>query len=306
MDIYVINLDKSSDRLEKISRRLYILGYQFNRFPAVDGKKLTDEEIEKHTTWTCRNLLCNRSVIGCALSHYTLWKNIASDPTKDDNTITMILEDDVLIPDDFREKLGTVLEEINSSNLSDIVDIVYLYCAGDCQESFDGSAISLFGKFSTLRFGKTCPVNIKPGSKMRKAHFPLTFTGYLITKRGAKKAIASINDSISYHIDYQLASTGNLVTLSAPILGTDSEQESTIGTNRFPFLFSKLFEQIGASRIAWALNIPALSIKLDHTITIIMLIYAILLSWSYFNNKHFFYGTVTFIALEYLLYILFR
>ena len=75
LPVVIINMEKSTDRLEKITENMNDIGLKFTRFNAINGNQLTDQEVNDNTTFMCRNLLCSRSVIGCALSHITVWKN---------------------------------------------------------------------------------------------------------------------------------------------------------------------------------------------------------------------------------------
>lgn len=45
----LINLDRSQDRLQVISKALTDLGLSFSRVQAIDGKKLTEEEVRQWT-----------------------------------------------------------------------------------------------------------------------------------------------------------------------------------------------------------------------------------------------------------------
>lgn len=42
MQVYLVNMDRSKERLEIMSQRLAALGINFERVPAVDGSKLAD------------------------------------------------------------------------------------------------------------------------------------------------------------------------------------------------------------------------------------------------------------------------
>lgn len=46
--VFVINLDKSTERMAKISERLNQLGISYERIPAVYGADLSQEEIDKY------------------------------------------------------------------------------------------------------------------------------------------------------------------------------------------------------------------------------------------------------------------
>jgi len=45
--VHVINLDHRKDRLRQISAQLDALGVQWSRFSAVDGAKMSDDELSR-------------------------------------------------------------------------------------------------------------------------------------------------------------------------------------------------------------------------------------------------------------------
>lgn len=95
--VYVINLDRSTNRLMSIANSLKSAGIHFfNRVSAVDGTSLCDDELHRHTTRLCRTCLCSKSMIGCALSHVRTWKEISKLPS---NRWHLVLEDDALFLD---------------------------------------------------------------------------------------------------------------------------------------------------------------------------------------------------------------
>lgn len=63
---YVINLDKDVKRMNNMKK---LLNNNFIRFPAVYGKNLSNDELNKNITTLCKYLLCNHAIVGCALSH---------------------------------------------------------------------------------------------------------------------------------------------------------------------------------------------------------------------------------------------
>ncbi|WAC49564.1 glycosyltransferase family 25 protein [Asticcacaulis sp. SL142] len=96
MKIYVINLDKDSQRLDFMTSNLTAAGLEFERFRAIH---YTD--IPPH----CRPLADRLAAcglrpgeVGCTLSHVEVWKKIASGP----DDFAIIFEDDVHITADFR------------------------------------------------------------------------------------------------------------------------------------------------------------------------------------------------------------
>lgn len=85
MRSYVINLDRNPQRMALISRRFKELGILFERFPAVDGRQISDTDLKSFAD--CRPAINRISVwskgsMGCFLSHYKIWQiaAISSDP----------------------------------------------------------------------------------------------------------------------------------------------------------------------------------------------------------------------------------
>ena len=89
---YLINLDRSPDRLNFISRRLQSLGIQYTRLSAVDGNLLPEAERASFIAARPRD---GRSwgdgQIGCFLSHLSAWERIASGS----EPFAVVIEDDV-------------------------------------------------------------------------------------------------------------------------------------------------------------------------------------------------------------------
>lgn len=100
MKTFVINLDSSQDRLNRISVQLKKLGVPFERVPAVNGTKLTDDFIKNITypldhidTKTRFTRALTRGEIGCFLSHRVCWELLLESNEK----WALILEDDIEI-----------------------------------------------------------------------------------------------------------------------------------------------------------------------------------------------------------------
>ena len=99
--IYIINLEQSKDRLKRICSELDFLGLDYERFPAVNGLDLEEEEVQKYFPnkymWWARREL-QRGEIGCALSHIKLFQLIQERGIER----ACILEDDAIIGADFK------------------------------------------------------------------------------------------------------------------------------------------------------------------------------------------------------------
>ena len=106
MKVFVINLDKDKDRMAFVDAQLRRLGVDYEWVPGVYAKDLP--EYERHRAFSRFRWWCaiGRPIvsaeIGCALSHYSLYRSM-----KDDEAIC-ILEDDVMLADDFPCRLKEV------------------------------------------------------------------------------------------------------------------------------------------------------------------------------------------------------
>ena len=95
--VVVINLDRRTDRMERIDAQLKELGIEYERFSAVDGKELSINPIFAGT-----------------MSHVEVLKN------NRDSRI-LVLEDDAQFVDNFNEKFEEVMQTLPNDS-----DIFYL------------------------------------------------------------------------------------------------------------------------------------------------------------------------------------
>lgn len=92
---YIINLDRSQDRYAYVKPNVDQLGIPVERISAVEGKALSDAEInEAVDVQTFREFLSHfpkKGTIGCSLSHIKAWKAFLDSPFE----YAVIFEDDV-------------------------------------------------------------------------------------------------------------------------------------------------------------------------------------------------------------------
>ena len=121
LQVYFINLDKSTDRLANMRPQLDALGYAYTRIPAVYGKELTEEYRNSVTNPSKYKLLMHNEVgagtIGCYLSHVNTWKEFLTS----NHSYALIFEDDVEFEPKKLKKLIDLLLE--NSNEWDVVNI---------------------------------------------------------------------------------------------------------------------------------------------------------------------------------------
>lgn len=107
--VFLINLDRASDRLLAMQHTLSRMGFQFERVPAVDGAALEFPIADfddfafrfKHGRW------CNPAEVGCYLSHIECARRLLAS----NGEFALVLEDDLAFPDDFREVMDAALRQ---------------------------------------------------------------------------------------------------------------------------------------------------------------------------------------------------
>jgi len=100
MNTYVINLDRSTDRLEAITRQLGELGLPFLRIPAVDGKQASPEQkacIDERSYQRKHGKPSLPGELGCYLSHVKAIQTFMLS----DAPFALILEDDAIFGEGF-------------------------------------------------------------------------------------------------------------------------------------------------------------------------------------------------------------
>jgi len=165
--VFVINLDKSTDRMAKISKRLDELEVPFERISAVYGAELTQKELEinydpkLNAKKYRRELPCGE--IGCYMSHIKAWKTIIERKLQ----CAIVLEDDITIEKEFK-----MFVERLASSTGDF-DIVKFFCSKKNPNIV--SSFPIGPSHQLCRFRKVLSGN----------------QGQLITYNGAKKLLAT-------------------------------------------------------------------------------------------------------------------
>ena len=112
MKVYLINLDKDVERLSAADVQLRRLGVDYERVSAIYARDLTTEEKLRAVNrfrWRCATGLTVRDgEIGCALSHYGIYRRIV-----EQNEPACVLEDDVILDKKFKTVLRFVAEQLD-------------------------------------------------------------------------------------------------------------------------------------------------------------------------------------------------
>ena len=186
INTFVVNLERRKDRrqnIENLFKSVGITSYSF--FTAVDGKSLvvTNEIINLFKGNDFSN---RRGVIGCALSHYKLWKQLQSDKVND---YYLIYEDDITISDenDYIRKLENVKRNLVGK------DVVFL-----------GYSVRNKDNYRLLETNQDLV-------ELDKNIYIGGFFSYIITKSGCDKLLSYIEkNGIKHGIDYLIKISDNL------------------------------------------------------------------------------------------------
>lgn len=119
MKNFVVNLDRQPEKFERFLKRNEGCGIAFERFPAVDGLKLTDEEVMAMGIVVPGSRFAPGAVGGTA-SMSRIWKMVA-----EQDEPALVFEDDCTIRHDILARLETLLPSLGDW------DILVLGCNTD-------------------------------------------------------------------------------------------------------------------------------------------------------------------------------
>ena len=101
LHIKVINLDHRKDRLDSIDNQLTASNCEYQRISAINGKNILPND-PRLKIFMGNDFSSSPGVIGCALTHIELWKQLLEDDTTD---YYIILEDDAKFDINFKKKI---------------------------------------------------------------------------------------------------------------------------------------------------------------------------------------------------------
>ena len=157
MKILLINLDKSTDRLEQQRNQFNELGLEFERLPAVSIHDFSDDEYKKMAFNGQRPM--KQSELACFLSHKKAWDYVV-----EHNEPCVVLEDDAILVKDFKN----ILEDLESI------------------ENVDYVTFEVHGRKKTLSKKPLCSL-IQAQYKLFELHIDRSgAAGYWLSPKGAK------------------------------------------------------------------------------------------------------------------------
>jgi GR25 family glycosyltransferase involved in LPS biosynthesis len=201
--VYCINLKHRGDRWARFSSQpeLEVLkkSYEFERFEGINGSAINVQKDERISLRTKRNIkqhirrdheeLDSAGGVGCYLSHTTVWKKFLerSEP------YAIILEDDAILYPGFTADFQRAMRD--TTLLPDMPDIWFFSPTYDFYYDYRGEPTP-----SSIKKNILGPWQIKTCS---------SFTGYLISRRGAERLLETAFP-IDMHVDLYTCLNGDL------------------------------------------------------------------------------------------------
>ena len=281
MQIFVINMDKDTDRLKKVKKSAAINNINFER---ISGVSINNEYIKKSPDIShLMKLFGTKGMIGCFLAHKKVWSKIVLDNIP----YAVICEDDIIFSSNFNTEIQNIEKDITTLKF----DMLILSCLVGGKPP---------DKYNMLEKIYKTFFNTKKYRKINDKYFIPDFFGgtqcYILTLQSAKKLLKYL-EKVSYHVDTVISNSSRIkkIALYNNIITNNTEEGmSNNVTNTFfldNFINNKSFYTINLS---WFLNFPFLQIPIftrniciDITIRFIIkfIILLFLIIFLYKRNK---------------------
>jgi len=212
--IYAINLKKRYQKRENIKNQFVKQNLYGNIFDAINGEELKLDELEKHgvldsqRSKQLKKRLLRRGEIGCSMSHVTLWNMFKAS----DKKYFLILEDDALLTNNFKDKLTDLLNELKNTKW----DVLYL----------NENCLKHFGK-------KACDGPSYTENTIRPNNVGYGLYGYIISRECVQKCddvLPFIEPIDNYVIEKSFADRDFIVLRSKNVL-VDLDKSFVSDTN---------------------------------------------------------------------------
>ncbi len=179
LDVYVINLKRSTDRRDKFEKNNSKYIHKYNFYEAVDGNQLNINELPINI-YGKKTIGYTKGALGCALSHYQLWEKCSNGDKP-----FLILEDDIIANKDFTEHLRNIYNMLPKN-----FDILLLSYNFDSLLSFNNTIYEqcngIFNKTKMTKndIDKFISSQIYP--TIAKLKYCFGTSAYIINPKGAK------------------------------------------------------------------------------------------------------------------------
>jgi len=239
--IWVLNLDKSTERWATMQAELGKQDLQGERFSATYGKLLPKEELKEKATWWAR-YFCTPGMIGCFISHQRMWQKVVDE----DLPAVAIFEDDCVLYPDFNKNVKVLLDELPED--WDVCLLGAVGCVGAEQEAFNMKIYGTVTGGTRKSPGKSRLVS----ENLYVPYKPAGTHAYMVSRKGAEKMLARLPRA-RYHVDLTAWSLQDLNLYAAKdFLATQAfdSEDTTV---------SKAGAPVTQRFLAWALECTGLA-----------------------------------------------
>jgi GR25 family glycosyltransferase involved in LPS biosynthesis len=191
VEVYVINMDKDASRLEKSSSYLTKFGFEVIRSPGVDVQTID------RSAYFVGN--ATDGMIGCSLAHTRLFQKLI-DSTKE----YMIIAEDDIVCDRYASELEVFLKHVPKD-----FDVIHL----GCELAGCTATPAIKDRFFSMYLG--LPMTTKINDEVMRLHMFIGCHFYMISRAGAKKILASVQNDHSSHIDLHISYVKDIIIYSA-------------------------------------------------------------------------------------------
>ena len=227
-DVFLINLDRREDRLERFKKTHPDLAERIFRLKAIDSKKLRlTRKIAR--LFLPHDFKWKKAVMGCALSHLSVWMQLLMD--KPEVNSYFILEDDVRLNPGWR----SVWEDAKRTD-SIPEDFDVLYFGGILppnKEAFEAMGVEKVNSYvgrvkENFIFGQNPP----------NRYFHFCAYAYVLSRKGAKKVVDFLKSKNGYwtsadHMMCNLSEILNIYFLHPLQAGCYQEDDPVYCTSAF-------------------------------------------------------------------------
>jgi GR25 family glycosyltransferase involved in LPS biosynthesis len=224
-DVYVINLDRRKDRMEKLFKNHPELELSVERISAVEGKQLQlTPKIAR--MFRPHDFKWKKAIMGCALSHLGLWWRLVNE--KPEIKSYLILEDDVKFMPEWQARWKEAAPHIPEN-----YDIIYLGgILPPNREVFEQSKEKVNAYFSRVAPNKIF------GQGEPNRYFHWCAYAYVLSKQGAEKVMKLMNMHDGYwtSADHMLCNhveSMNLYFLDPLVAGCYQDDDPVYRTSAF-------------------------------------------------------------------------
>ena len=185
-DVHIISLPRRKDRIERFKANHENWTKKVCLRPAVDGRALTlTPAIAK--LFKPNDFFWKKAVLGCALSHLSLWTELANEGPSCENYL--ILEDDVK----FQPEWLKIWEEA-SKHIPEDYDVLYLGgVLPPNRPGYKQLVEPVNGYWNRIS------LNTSFGQSVPNRYFHFCNYAYILSRRGAQKILAGLQPNGGYH-----------------------------------------------------------------------------------------------------------